>query len=197
MTDINKIRAALAAATPVDAVAEAWLLARAERRLPSNECQAHDDVVSAVRRARERLPLLVWLAELCDRVERAETHVASAEAHIDFVTDERERFAAQREEWRAMSIAHGARAESAEAKLAGLLPVLGCQRDDYEAPDDVARRIVSERDAAITERDAESADATLGKFTRSWVATHGDWRLFDAIDKHISAHAKASWGEHG
>lgn len=39
-------------------------------------------------------------------VRMLETKLASAEAHIAFVTEERERFAAQREEWRARAIAN-------------------------------------------------------------------------------------------
>lgn len=193
MTDINKIRAALAAATPGPWHSKGWL-ATEEEIDEANRTEVEDLITDAngkrivgaswydgmhINCTEPDAALIAssptWLAELCDRVERAETHVASAEAHIDFVTDERERFAAQREEWRAMSIAHEARAESAEA----------------------------ERDAAIAERDARP-DITHddARCLVAWVDDRDsmlsrDVRTAKTADLVLRAHAKASGGEHG
>lgn len=49
--------------------------------------------------------------EALARAELAETKHASCEAHLRLVTEERERFAEQREDWRARSIANEERAE--------------------------------------------------------------------------------------
>lgn len=130
-----------------------------------------------------------WLAELCDRVEAdearinncfralaaisaerdaltkraesAETRLVSAESALRDVTEERERFAAQREEWRQTAIAHQGHAESAEAKLAEVER----ERDKWlrlanDAADAEVER-TEERDAAIAERDARPALGTL------------------------------------
>ena len=52
--------------------------------------------------------------EALARAELAETKHASCEAHLRLVTEERERLADQREDWRARSIANEERAEAAE-----------------------------------------------------------------------------------
>lgn len=132
---------------------------------------------------------------MADLRERAETHVASAEAHIDFVTDERERFAAQREEWRAMSIAHEARAESAEAKLAEVER----SRDEWMR---FCGKAEAERDAAIAERDARP-DITHddARCLVAWVDDRDsmlsrDVRKATEALVELGTHAKASGDEH-
>ena len=108
--------------------------------------------------------------------------VGDAVPGIDFVTDERERFAAQREEWRAMSIAHEARAESAEAKLAEVER----SRDEWMR---FCGKAEAERDAAIAERDARPAitreDARIYRHATGEGAS-ALWR----VERALEAHAK-------
>ena len=239
MTHISEIRAALAAATPGPWHSKGWLATREEtdeadrtgvedlitdangKRVVGASWYDGEHIACTEPDASLIASSPTWLAELCDRVERAETHVASAEAHIDFVTDERERFAAQREEWRAMSIAHEARAESAEAKLAEVERERDGLHGMYLASLTRAEQAEAARDAAIAERDARAEDAKLGAAVSAvldmFMWDHSTVRaevesdrlaetvegcIFVAIERAIRpadfvpAHAKASGDEH-
>lgn len=83
--------------------------------------------------------------EALARAELAETKHASCEAHLRLVTEERERFAEQREGWRARSIANEERAEQAEKERDALKLIAS----------DLARRAVEaneeKRDSLLAE----------------------------------------------
>lgn len=78
--------------------------------------------------------------EALARAELAETKHASCEAHLRLVTEERERFAEQREDWRARSIANEERAEQAEKERDALkLIASDLARRAVEANEEIRR----------------------------------------------------------
>lgn len=89
--------------------------------------------------------------EALTRAELAETKHASCEAHLRLVTEERERFAEQREDWRARSIANEERAEQAEKER----DALKRKRDAVVA---LFRDAARKRDAMISRAEKAERD---------------------------------------
>ncbi len=114
------------------------------------------------------------------RAEAAETKLATTEGLLRDVTEERERFAAQREEWRARSIANEERAEAAERErdhwraVAESRPAITAEAnyafivERYRELGARAAAAESERDAAIAraeaaERERDEAHVRVAK----------------------------------
>lgn len=109
-------------------------------------------------------------AFLLAEVERSQTRLASTDAHVAFVADERERFAVQREEWRARSIANEDRAEKAER-----------ERDNEAKTATISQRLCDEwrarAEQAERERDDVEADfARLRQLADIAIAQRDQWK---------------------
>ena len=110
--------------------------------------------------------------EALARAELAETKHASCEAHLRLVTEERERFAEQREDWRARSIANEERAEQAEKERDALkLIASDLARRAVEANEEKRDSLLAENarlraEASSARRDAETADESWSEAQR-------------------------------